>query len=166
MVRPKKHLGQHFLTDRSIAGRIASSLEHAPGDPVVEVGPGKGLLTGPLLQKDIRLTAIEIDPESVRFLRNRWPELGFSVREQGLRYPERTAGGLFSYRTALHGKTGILFPSPEGHLRGDPPEAEPGGGAAVCRIPLFQGGKNRIQPAEKDDPEFHQINFITFGERF
>ncbi len=84
MVRPKKHLGQHFLTDRSIAGRIAASLDYAPGDPVIEVGPGKGILTEPLLQKDIRLTAIEIDPESAVYLRNKWPELGDRLVEQDI----------------------------------------------------------------------------------
>ncbi|MGW8315579.1 MAG: 16S rRNA (adenine(1518)-N(6)/adenine(1519)-N(6))-dimethyltransferase RsmA [Bacteroidales bacterium] len=84
MVRPKKHLGQHFLTDRSIAGRIVASLELTPGDTVIEVGPGKGILTGPLLEKDIRLIAIEIDPESVTHLRKEWPSLASNLVEQDI----------------------------------------------------------------------------------
>ncbi len=50
MVRPKKHLGQHFLTDPSVARRIVNSLDTAPGDTVVEIGPGTGVLTEHLLE--------------------------------------------------------------------------------------------------------------------
>ena len=42
MVKPKKHLGQHFLTDPAIAARIVDSLQFEPGDTVVEIGPGTG----------------------------------------------------------------------------------------------------------------------------
>jgi 16S rRNA (adenine1518-N6/adenine1519-N6)-dimethyltransferase len=84
MVRPKKHLGQHFLTDRSIAGRIVDSLEHASGDTVIEIGPGKGILTGHLMGRDIRLIAVEIDPESVQHLRKEWPGLGNRLVEQDI----------------------------------------------------------------------------------
>ncbi len=75
MVRPKKYLGQHFLTDPSIARRIVDALETEPGELVVEVGPGTGVLTGLLLERDIRLVPVEIDPESVQHLQNRWPVL-------------------------------------------------------------------------------------------
>lgn len=75
MVRPKKHLGQHFLTDRSIAGRIVGALQVNPGDTVLEIGPGTGVLTGLLLEKDIHLLPVEIDPESVTHLKQAWPEL-------------------------------------------------------------------------------------------
>lgn len=84
MVRPKKHLGQHFLTDRSVAGRIVAALEQAPGETVIEVGPGKGILTGPLLERDIRFIAIEIDPESVTHLRKAFPSLGSNLVEQDI----------------------------------------------------------------------------------
>lgn len=79
MVRPKKHLGQHFLTDRSIARRIVQALDHPPGACVIEIGPGKGILTEPLLERDLRLVLIELDPESVHYLLNKWPQL-----EEGL----------------------------------------------------------------------------------
>lgn len=76
-VRAKKTLGQHFLTDQSIAQRIVALLE-APGEgPVLEVGPGMGVLTRYLLERlGDRLWVIEIDPESVDFLREKYPELG------------------------------------------------------------------------------------------
>jgi len=75
MVRPKKHLGQHFLTDPSIAARIVEALPTAPGDTVVEIGPGTGVLTSLLLERDIRIIPIEIDGESVTYLKQQWPQL-------------------------------------------------------------------------------------------
>jgi len=75
MIRPKKHLGQHFLTDISIAQRIVDSLHPAIGDTVLEIGAGTGILTGLLLQKEIRLLTVEIDPESVAYLLKKWPDL-------------------------------------------------------------------------------------------
>ena len=75
MVRPKKHLGQHFLTDHSIAKRIVGALDHDNGDTVLEIGPGTGVLTGLLLDLDVRLLPVEIDPESAGQLKKRWPKL-------------------------------------------------------------------------------------------
>ena len=75
MVKPKKHLGQHFLTDHSIARRIISYLPAKPGEPVVEIGPGKGILTGVLLEQEIALIAVEIDREAISYLKKRWPAL-------------------------------------------------------------------------------------------
>ena len=75
MVRPKKHLGQHFLTDHSIAKRIVDALNTDSGDKVIEIGPGTGVLTGPLLEKDIQLLPVEIDSESVLYLKQKWPVL-------------------------------------------------------------------------------------------
>jgi 16S rRNA (adenine1518-N6/adenine1519-N6)-dimethyltransferase len=75
MVRPKKHLGQHFLTDLSIAERIVEALIVTSGDTVLEIGPGKGVLTASLLKKEICLVPVEIDSESVEYLVQKWPEL-------------------------------------------------------------------------------------------
>jgi 16S rRNA (adenine1518-N6/adenine1519-N6)-dimethyltransferase len=69
IVRPKKKLGQHFLTDRNIARKIVDSLGTSVPD-VLEVGAGKGILTGFLLQRsELNLHIVEIDPDSVKFLR-------------------------------------------------------------------------------------------------
>ena len=68
-VRPKKALGQHFLTDLSIADRIAATLDEYRGLPVVEVGPGMGVLTQFLLQAHHDLTVVELDSESVDYLK-------------------------------------------------------------------------------------------------
>jgi len=81
MVRPKKHLGQHFLTDPSIAGRIVNALQVQAGDTVLEIGPGTGVLTEPLLKKDIKLIPVEIDHESVIHLKHAWPELTDRILE-------------------------------------------------------------------------------------
>ena len=81
MVHPKKHLGQHFLTDPSIAQRIVEALQPGSGDTVVEIGPGKGVLTALLLEKDIRLLPVEIDGESVLYLKKQWPLLADLIIE-------------------------------------------------------------------------------------
>lgn len=74
-VRPKKSLGQHFLTDTGVADRIAATLEGWQGVPVVEIGPGMGMLTQFLLQRGHDVTVVEIDRESVAWLRTHFPEL-------------------------------------------------------------------------------------------
>lgn len=74
-VKPKKALGQHFLTDLSIADRIASTLDSFTGTPVVEVGPGMGVLTRFLLDKGHRIKVAEIDSESIDFLRANFSDL-------------------------------------------------------------------------------------------
>lgn len=73
-VRAKKALGQHFLNDRSIAERIADILS-AYSYPVLEVGPGMGVLTEFLLPRYPDLRAIEVDRESVDYLHGQHPEL-------------------------------------------------------------------------------------------
>ena len=75
LVRPKKHLGQHFLKDENVALKIAESLSGNYPD-TIEVGPGMGVLTKYLLaRKEIRLTCIEIDKESVDYLDKNFPLL-------------------------------------------------------------------------------------------
>jgi 16S rRNA (adenine1518-N6/adenine1519-N6)-dimethyltransferase len=74
-VKPKKNLGQHFLTDLNIARKIVDSLSPAAPD-VLEIGPGTGVLTQFLLTRsDINLQVIEIDRESVAYLRQNYPQL-------------------------------------------------------------------------------------------
>lgn len=75
-VRAKKHLGQHFLTDLNIARKIAASLELQVDMPVLEVGPGMGVLTQFLLKEPhVDLSVVEIDRESVTYLLNNYPGL-------------------------------------------------------------------------------------------
>ncbi len=80
-VKPKKALGQHFLTDLSIAERIAATLDDYKGMPVVEVGPGMGVLTRFLLDRGHDVTVVEIDTESVDYLNRYFPELNGRVIE-------------------------------------------------------------------------------------
>lgn len=74
-VKPKKALGQHFLTDQRVAERIAATLDGLGDTPVLEIGPGTGALTQHLLRPGRDLTAIEIDTESIEWLKGRFPEL-------------------------------------------------------------------------------------------
>ena len=67
-VRAKKHLGQHFLTDMDVASRIVSSLTNEKKSTVLEVGPGTGVLTQFLLNKDYKLLLSEVDFESIEYL--------------------------------------------------------------------------------------------------
>lgn len=69
MVKPKKSLGQHFLTDLGIARRIADTVADCPGLPVIEVGPGTGVLTRFLVEAGRDLTVVELDSESVEYLK-------------------------------------------------------------------------------------------------
>ncbi|MDA7794635.1 16S rRNA (adenine(1518)-N(6)/adenine(1519)-N(6))-dimethyltransferase RsmA [Flavobacteriales bacterium] len=74
-VRAKKHLGQHFLTDLEIAQNIAHSLDTNLHSTILEVGPGMGVLTKYLLPLNSELFVVEIDKESVRYLKNHYPKL-------------------------------------------------------------------------------------------
>lgn len=75
LVKPKKNLGQHFLTDLSIAKRIADTVDACPEIPVLEIGPGMGVLTQYLVEKPRMVKAVEIDAESVAYLYERFPKL-------------------------------------------------------------------------------------------
>lgn len=69
MVKPKKYLGQHFLTDNSIAKKTANLVINSHSKNILEIGPGKGILTKQLINiKEKEIYAIEIDNESVEFL--------------------------------------------------------------------------------------------------
>ena len=74
-VRPKKRLGQHFLTDAAAVQAIADAVRAPAGSHVVEIGPGEGVLTAELLRTYPNLTAIEVDPDAAYHLRHRFPAL-------------------------------------------------------------------------------------------
>ncbi len=75
-VKAKKRLGQHFLTDLTVASDIADTVDVCPGIPVLEVGPGMGVLTQFLFRKNRPLKVVEIDEESVSYLCKNLPALG------------------------------------------------------------------------------------------
>lgn len=78
MVKPKKHLGQHFLTDENIAKKIVDSLLNSETKNILEVGPGMGVLTKYLKNKDKNLFLAEIDSESIIYLSENY---GFSQKD-------------------------------------------------------------------------------------
>ena len=80
-VKPKKFLGQHFLTDLGVARRIADTVDACPDIPVLEVGPGMGVLTQYILAKPREFKVVEIDFDSVPYLREHFPALGDNIIE-------------------------------------------------------------------------------------
>ncbi|MCD8289917.1 MAG: 16S rRNA (adenine(1518)-N(6)/adenine(1519)-N(6))-dimethyltransferase RsmA [Prevotella sp.] len=74
-VRPKKNLGQHFLIDLNIARAIADTVDACPDIPILEVGPGMGVLTQYLVMKGREFRVVEIDKESVDYLNREYPAL-------------------------------------------------------------------------------------------
>lgn len=81
LVKPKKFLGQHFLKDLSIAKDIADTVDECPGLPILEVGPGMGVLTQFLMEKGREVKVVELDFESVAYLRENFPTLEGNIIE-------------------------------------------------------------------------------------
>ncbi|MDT0555355.1 16S rRNA (adenine(1518)-N(6)/adenine(1519)-N(6))-dimethyltransferase RsmA [Patiriisocius hiemis] len=80
-VRAKKHLGQHFLKDENIAKKIADTLTLEGYSKVLEIGPGMGVLTKYLIQKDIDVIAMDLDNESIAYLEKNYPEENLQIFE-------------------------------------------------------------------------------------
>lgn len=72
---PKKHWGQNFLRNRGAVEKIIAAIEPRPGEVIVEIGPGEGVLTEKLVELGNELTAIEIDPDLTAGLRNRFGDI-------------------------------------------------------------------------------------------
>lgn len=114
-VKPKKHLGQHFLKDEGVCQRIAEAVaEGLEVKKVLEIGPGTGALTKFLLQNQkFETHVIELDRESVAFLQEHYPEL--EGRIYGKDFLKEDLSGLFSEKFAVVGNfpynisTQILF---------------------------------------------------------
>lgn len=81
LVKPKKFLGQHFLKDLSIAKDIADTVDECPGLPILEVGPGMGVLTQFLMEKGREVKVVELDFESVAYLRENFSALEGNIIE-------------------------------------------------------------------------------------
>lgn len=79
-LKPKKYLGQHFLTDQRIALRIVETLQARPEQLVVEIGPGEGVLTNLLLERYAALLLIEVDAAAVRLLEARFSQPHIRIR--------------------------------------------------------------------------------------
>lgn len=75
MIKPKKHLGQHFLKDPQVIAKIAQMVQLSECKNILEIGPGTGALTKYLTQMDKHLKVIEIDREAIGFLRKEYPKL-------------------------------------------------------------------------------------------
>ncbi|WP_308764215.1 16S rRNA (adenine(1518)-N(6)/adenine(1519)-N(6))-dimethyltransferase RsmA [uncultured Bacteroides sp.] len=75
LVKPKKFLGQHFLKDLKVAQDIADTVDSQPELPILEVGPGMGVLTQFLVKKERTVKVVEVDYESVAYLREAFPSL-------------------------------------------------------------------------------------------
>ena len=81
LVKPKKFLGQHFLRDLGIASDIADTVDACPNLPVLEVGPGMGVLTQFLMKKDREVKVVELDFESVAYLKENFSALDGHIIE-------------------------------------------------------------------------------------
>jgi 16S rRNA (adenine1518-N6/adenine1519-N6)-dimethyltransferase len=81
MHRPRKRFGQHFLHDPAIIERIVAAVAPQPGQEVLEIGPGLGAITAPLLMRLGRLHAVEIDRDAIRHLRERYGASGLLLHE-------------------------------------------------------------------------------------
>ena len=77
--RPRKRFGQHFLHDPRVLARIVDAIAPQPGDFLVEIGPGEGALTAPLLARAGRLEAIEVDRDLAAALAARFPPYQLTV---------------------------------------------------------------------------------------
>ncbi|MGB0403158.1 MAG: 16S rRNA (adenine(1518)-N(6)/adenine(1519)-N(6))-dimethyltransferase RsmA [Salibacteraceae bacterium] len=82
MVKPKKHLGQHFLTDMSMSEKIVEAMDYSLADSVIEIGPGTGVLTQFLAKKELDLILCEVDVESIAYLQNHYPQLHQRILNQ------------------------------------------------------------------------------------
>ncbi len=102
-VTPKKHLGQHFLEDETIAARIVSQLTLPQGTTdVLEIGPGMGVLTNYLVQHpEYKTTLIDIDAESVVYLKEHYPQLAGRILEAD--FLRLDVGGIFAGKLAIIG---------------------------------------------------------------
>ena len=80
-VRAKKHLGQHFLKDESIAKRIAETLTLNSYKNILEIGPGMGVLTKYLIDSDVSVIAMDLDTESIHYLKENYPNKNLEILE-------------------------------------------------------------------------------------
>ena len=95
-VRPKKNLGQHFLTDLNIAKAIADTVDACPDLPILEVGPGMGVMTQYLVEKPRPFKVVEIDHISRNLRGARSEERGTRKEERGTSFLAKSSPPIFS----------------------------------------------------------------------
>lgn len=78
-VRAKKHLGQHFLKDEDIAKKIGNTLSLQGYSNILEIGPGMGVLTKYLIDKEVQVAAMELDTDSVAYLEEHYPNKNLQI---------------------------------------------------------------------------------------
>ncbi len=83
MIRTRKRFGQHFLHEMGVLTRIVDAIDPRPGERIVEIGPGRGALSRPLLERCRRLEAIEIDRDLIPLLRERCAGAGELIVHEG-----------------------------------------------------------------------------------
>ncbi len=184
-VRPKKNLGQHFLTDLGIARRIADTVDAYPDIPVLEIGPGMGVMTQYLYPKEREFKCVEIDTESVAYLNDRQFVLtgnypydissqiffkmldnkdlipcctGMIQREVALRIasePGNKAYGILSVLIQAWYDTEYLFTVDE-HVFNPPPKVK----SAVIRMT-----RNKVTDLGCDEALFKRVVKTTFNQR-
>ncbi|MGN7515622.1 MAG: 16S rRNA (adenine(1518)-N(6)/adenine(1519)-N(6))-dimethyltransferase RsmA [Allomuricauda sp.] len=103
-VKAKKHLGQHFLKDESVAQKIAQTLSLDGYKNVLEIGPGMGVLTKHLLQRDLDLVAMDLDQESIVYLNHSFPLEHAAILKQNNRLNVIEADFLKFDLTELYGE--------------------------------------------------------------
>ena len=103
-VKAKKHLGQHFLKDESVAEKIAQTLSLKGYKNVLEIGPGMGVLTKHLLQRDLDLVAMDLDEESIVYLNHSFPLEHAAILKQNKRLNIIEADFLRFDLTELYGE--------------------------------------------------------------
>ncbi len=79
MVKPKKYLGQHFLRDEDTAKRIVEQLEANEENDIIEIGPGTGVLSRYIIQRSNEKFFVEVDKESIDYLKTKFPEISARV---------------------------------------------------------------------------------------
>jgi 16S rRNA (adenine1518-N6/adenine1519-N6)-dimethyltransferase len=114
--RPKKSFGQNFLHDPAIAQRIVDAAELCPGETVIELGPGKGILTRPLAEKEVRLIAVELDRELHRDLESYFRENEADVELLNADFTKLSITGILTSRGL---ESCVLFGNIPYHLTRD-----------------------------------------------
>ena len=152
LVKPKKFLGQHFLKDLKVAQDIADTVDACPKLPILEVGPGMGVLTQFLLPKERTVKVVEVDYEWVAYLREAYQK---EVAERIAAGPGSKTYGILSVLIQAWYRVEYLFTVSE-HVFNPPPKVK----SAVIRMT-----RNDTRQLGCDEKLFKQVVKTTFNQR-